>query len=122
MTADDVVETHRAFNRALATRDFEALASIYADNYMLVRPDGSVLSNQEVLRDLQTGGLTFKSIEIADVNVRIFGDAALLTADSRTVTARKGQDASSHVRVLAVYVTDRDRLRLVHFQSVLLPV
>jgi ketosteroid isomerase-like protein len=84
MTPDDVVGTHKEFNRALTTRDFDALSRLYADDYMLVRPDGSVLSKKEVLQDLQTGGLTFKSIEIANITVRVYGDTALLTCDSRT--------------------------------------
>jgi hypothetical protein len=40
-----------------------------SDAYMLVRADRSVLSKREVLRDLQASGLTFNSIEIADVEV-----------------------------------------------------
>jgi len=43
MTVEDVVRTHtEGFNRALTTHDLEALSAIYADDYMLVRPDGSV--------------------------------------------------------------------------------
>ena len=123
MTADDVIRTHtNEFNRSLIKRDFNALSKLYGDDYMLVRPDGSVLSKQDVLRDLDTGGLTFRSIEMSDVNVRIHGATALLTAETRTVTARKGTETPAHVRVVAVYVADGNELRLVHFQSVTLPV
>jgi SnoaL-like domain len=73
-----------------------------------------------VLADLRTGGLAFKAIEIADVKVRIHGDTAILTAASRTVTLRHGMEAESRIRLVAVYVTDQNRPRLVHFQSVLL--
>jgi ketosteroid isomerase-like protein len=121
MTADDAVRTHSEFNRALTTRDFDALSKLYADDYMLVRPDGSVLSKQEVLRDLQAGGLKFASIEIANVNVRIYGQTAVLTGDTQTVTSRSGKEARAHVRLVAVYVAEDGRLRLVHFQSVSLP-
>ena len=67
IAAEDVVRTHTEFNRALTMRDFDALSKLYADEYVLVRPDGSVLSKKEVLRDLQEGGLKFTSIEIANV-------------------------------------------------------
>jgi Domain of unknown function (DUF4440) len=73
------------------------------------------------LRDLRTGGLRFTSIEIANVNVRIYGQTALLTGDSRTVTSRNGDEMSARIRLLAVYVHDGNRLRLAHFQSVALP-
>jgi ketosteroid isomerase-like protein len=122
VTRDDVIRTHtERFNRALTTHDLDALSAIYADDYMLVRPDGSVLAKEEVLRDLGAGGLRFTSIELANVSVRIYGQTALLTADSRTVSSRNGDEMSARIRLLAVYVGDRGRLRLAHFQSVSLP-
>src|SRR5258708_36167755 len=108
------------FNGALKSRDWDQLATIYSDDYMLVRPDGSVLSKEEVLKDLRIGGLEFKEIEVADVKVRIHGDTAILTATSRTTTSRQGKEAKSHIRIVAVYVANQGRPRLVHFQSVLL--
>jgi ketosteroid isomerase-like protein len=122
MTDADVLKTHGdLFYGALKSRDWEVLAAIYSDDYMLVRPDGSVLSKEEVLTDLRIGGLEFKAIEIADVKVRIHGDTAILTAASRSVTLRQGNEAESNIRLVAVYVTDHGRPRLAHFQSVLLP-
>jgi ketosteroid isomerase-like protein len=122
MTREDVIRTHtEEFNRALTTHDLDALSAIYADDYMLVRPDGSVLGKEDVLRDLRAGGLRVTSIELANVSVRIYDQTALLTGDSRTVTSRNGDETSARIRLLAVYVHDRGRLRLAHFQSASLP-
>src|SRR5580700_4670704 len=122
MTEAEVLRTHvDLFNGALKSRDWDQLAAIYSDDYMLIRPDGSVLSKQEVMRDLQVGGLEFKNIEIADTKVRIHGDTAILTAESRTVTYRQAEATTSHFRLVAVYVGEQGGPRLVHFQSVLLP-
>src|ERR1700681_4103148 len=108
MTEAEVLRTHvDLFNGALKSRDWDQLAAIYSDDYMLVRPDGSVLSKEEVLKDLRVGGLAFKAIEVADVKVRIHGDNAILTATSRTTTSRRGKEAKSHIRLVAVYVADR---------------
>ena len=119
MTAEDVVRAHtQAFNGALLSHDLDGLSSIYADDYMLVRPDGSVLSKQDVLRDLREGGLMFNSIELSDVKVRVYGTTALLTAKSWTVTSRVGKETRARSQFVAVYVADGNHLRLAHFQSV----
>ena len=121
MTEADVLRTHLdLFNGALKSGDWDQLAAVYSDDYMLVRPDGSVLSKEEVLKDLRVGGLEVKEIEVADVKVRIHGDNAILTATSRITTSRRGKEAKSHVRLVAVYVANQGRPRIVHFQSVLL--
>ena len=122
MTEAEVVRIHvDRFNGALRSRDLDELAAIYSDDYMLVRPDGSVLTKEEVLKDLRVGGFEFKEIEVTDVKVRIHGDTATVTAASRTVTSRHGKEAKSHIRLVAVYGSDQGRLRPIHFWSVLLP-
>jgi ketosteroid isomerase-like protein len=122
MTEAEVLKTHvDLFYGALKSGNWNELAAIYSDDYMLVRPDGSVLSKEEVLTDMRIGGLAFKAIEIADVKVRIHGDTAILTAASRTMASRNGKETKSHIRLVAIYVTDQSGLRLAHFQSVLLP-
>ena len=122
LTAEEVARTHtEVFNAALLSGDLDTLAMLYADDYMLVRPDGSVLSKDEVLYGLREGGLTFKSIEVTNVKVRVYGTAALLTAESLMTASKLGQQARAHIRLLAVYVADDNGLRLAHFQSLLLP-
>ena len=122
VNAKDVLRTHvETFQVALKARDLDTLSSLYSDDYMLVRPDGSVLSRDEVLRDLRTGGLTFESIDLTDARVRVHGDVAVLTGESRTVTSRNGKQTTAHVRLVAVYALAAGRIRLVHFQSVALP-
>jgi len=121
VTAEEVARTHtEVFNAALLSGDLDTLAMLYADDYMLVRPDGSVLSKDEVLYGLREGGLTFKSNEVTNVKVRVYGTAALLTAESLMTASKLGQQARAHIRLLAVYVADGNGLRLAHFQSLLL--
>jgi hypothetical protein len=67
MTRDEVLRIHKeVFYGALKSQNYAALEELYSDDYMLVRPDGSVLSKQEVLQDLRTNGLTFHSIELRE--------------------------------------------------------
>jgi ketosteroid isomerase-like protein len=118
MTAEQVVQLHsEGFNRALIQQDYDALEGIYAEMYMLVRPDGSVLNKQQVLKDLREQGLRIHSIELEDVVVRVVGSAAILTAASKTISSRNGKESQAHFRLVAVYGQEDDAIRLVHFQS-----
>jgi ketosteroid isomerase-like protein len=122
MTAEEVVRVHRnIFYRSLINQDYEALADLYANEYMLVRPDGSVLNKGAVLHDLKLGGLTFKSIELVGEDVRIYGETAIITGERRTLACRNGAELSSRIRLIAVYTRHAEKLKLIHFQGTPLP-
>lgn len=86
-----------------------------------MRPDGSLLNKAEVLSDLREGGLTFRSIELLGEKVRIYADVAVLTGESRATAVRNGTESSSHFRLIAVYTSTTEGLKLVHFQSTSIP-
>jgi ketosteroid isomerase-like protein len=118
MTEDDILKIHTdVFYGGLKSQNYAALEELYSDDYMLVRPDGSVLNKQEVLHDLRANGLRFHSIDAGQLAVRIYGSTALVTGDSTTVTSRKGFESRAHFRFIAVYSRESDSSRLVHFQS-----
>ena len=118
MTKDEILKIHTdRFLSALTAQNYTALEALYSDDYMLVRPDGSVLNKQEVLQDLRTNGLKFHSIDLLQSLVRIYGSTAVVTGESRTVTSRHGAENRAHFRFIAVYARDGESIRLVHFQS-----
>ena len=118
MTEAEVLRTHvDLFYGALMSRDWDQLAAIYSDDYMLVRPDGSVLNKQEVLKDLRDQEFVIHSINLEHQNVRIYGTVAVLTGESRTITSRHGTESQAHFRLVAEYAQEGDAIRLVHFQS-----
>jgi ketosteroid isomerase-like protein len=122
MTAEEVLRVHRdTFYRSLIDQDYDALADLYANDYMLVRSDGSVLNKEAVLHDLKLGGLTFTSIELVSEVVRIYGETAIVCGESRTLARRDGEQLASRFRLVAVYTSQAEMVRLVHFQSTALP-
>ena len=118
MIPEEILSIHTdIFNRALKEQDYAALEGLYAGDYMLVRPDGSVLNKQEVLQDLRSGGLRFHSIELSQAVVRMYGSTAILTAESQALSSRHEMESRSHFRLIAVYVQQGQSIKLVHFQS-----
>ena len=109
------------FYGALKSQNYAALEELYSDDYMLLRPDGSVLNKKEVLQDLRTNGLTFHSIELRQSTVRIYGSTGVLTGEGRTVVSRNGIEGRAHFRLVAVYAGEGKSMKLVHFQGAPLP-
>ena len=122
MTTEDVRRVHREeFYGALKANDLEKLSRIYADDYMLVRPDGTVFSKTEILDDLKAHAMKFESIELTNEKIRILGPVGILTGDSRITTVRDGAPGEKSFRLVAVYAKQHGRIELVHFQSSALP-
>jgi ketosteroid isomerase-like protein len=118
MTAELVLKTHReVFYRALLEQNWGALAHLYADEYMLVRSDGSILTKDEVLQDLKAQNLIFEMIELTDEKVRIVGSVAILTGQSESRSRHAGTVVEAWFRFVAVYAEAPDGLDLLHFQS-----
>src|ERR1700677_1605757 len=97
--------------------DWDALATLYADEYMLVRSDGSVLTKDEVLSDLRAQNLNFESIELIDEKLRIIYSVAVLTGQSRSRSRHAGALVESCFRFIALYEEAPGGLKLLHFQS-----
>jgi ketosteroid isomerase-like protein len=122
ITTEEVRRAHlEDFYGALKTNDLEKLSQIYSDDYMLVRPDGSVFSKAQILDDLKTHSMSFPSIELTNQKIRICGSVGILTGDSKITTVRDGRESTTAFRLVAVYCKQRDRIQLVHFQSSPLP-
>jgi ketosteroid isomerase-like protein len=122
LTTEEVSRVHREdFYRALRSNDLEKLSQIYSDDYMLVRPDGSVFSKAQILDDLKIHAMGFPSIELTNEKIRIYGSVGVLTGDSAITAVRDGKESKTEFRFVAVYCKRSDRIQLVHFQSSPLP-
>ncbi|MDQ2832407.1 MAG: nuclear transport factor 2 family protein [Acidobacteriota bacterium] len=118
MTEESILKIHRqVFLKSLLEQDWPSLADLYADDYTLVRSDGTTLGKEAVLADLTTGGLLFRSIELTHERVRLLGSVAVITGDSKTVAERGSLAFQSAFRFVAVYVESGEDTRLLHFQS-----
>ena len=118
MTESEVIAVHRdIFYKALLTQDYTALAKLYLDDYVLVRPNGSVLSKQQVLEDFRETGLQFTAIDLIAEKVRIYGTTAIITGESRTEFVRGGTLHTDLFFMTAIYIQTPGGPKLAHFQS-----
>jgi uncharacterized protein (TIGR02246 family) len=67
-----------AGDRALMAADLDALARIFADDYMQYDPSGQPLTKQQVLDNLSTSTVRYPSIVSTGRSIRLFGDFAIV--------------------------------------------
>ena len=93
--------------------DATALERIYADDFIGVGPSGTVRTKPQVISDFTSGDLRFQSITTDDVQVRVYGNAAVETGRSIMNGQDKGQTVPRDTRFTRVWIKQQGRWRLV---------
>jgi ketosteroid isomerase-like protein len=114
---DEVQGSYDEFLQALKSGDTPSLERIYADDYILVRPNGDTLAKEQILADLRHHSMRFTSFEVNDVLIRTKGSVGILTADVRSIAVRDGVEIRTHARQLAILSKENGRITILHFQS-----
>jgi ketosteroid isomerase-like protein len=113
----EVQAFYKGFQHALMSGDTSLLEPIYADDCVLVRPNGDTLEKREILDDLRRHSMRFTSFEVNDVLIRIRGMVGILTADVRSTAMRVGVEVKTHARQLSIVSKEKSKITLFHFQS-----
>ena len=96
--------------------DTAALDALMADDYTVINPSGMVEDKAGHLKALKDGSLVFSSIQPSEIKVRVYGDAAVLTARGEVKVKFKGQDVGGSVRTSEFYVKQGGKWRCVSAQ------
>jgi ketosteroid isomerase-like protein len=114
---EEVQASFEEFLQALKSGDASSLEQIYADDYILVRPNGDTLTKEQILADLRQHSMKFTSFEVKDVLIRTKGSVGILTADVRSTAVRDGVEIKAHARQVAILSKENERITISHFQS-----
>jgi ketosteroid isomerase-like protein len=117
ISKEEVQTFYEEFLEALKSADIMSLERIYADDYILVRPNGDTLSKGEILADLRHHSMRFISFEVSDVLIRTKGSVGILTAVVRSTAVRDGAELKTHARQVAILSKENERITISHFQS-----
>lgn len=115
-TADDEKQIHALFDagdRALMAADVEALAQIFADDYVQYDPSGRPFTKQQVLENLRTSTVRYPSIASTGRSIRLLGDFAIVHGTEDDIVEADGRRFSARYLYMDV-VVKRDR----HWQIV----
>lgn len=99
-----LMQLERDWGAAMGKNDYAAMRRIMAPEWTMTGPDGSRSTFDASMRDLQSGDLRFESMEPSDFDVKVYGDTAVVTGQSKDKGTYKGQDISGTYRFTDVFV------------------
>jgi hypothetical protein len=103
--------------RATVEVDVPVLERLLADELRFTHADGSVETKYEFIASLESGNLDYQAIETSDVQVRIYGETAVVTGNARLRIVTRGVPQRVKLLYTAVYVRAEGEWRLVAYQS-----
>ena len=84
--------------------DAAALDRTTTEDYTITRDNGAVRSRTETLQGIKDGSTKFESFDYSDVQVRIYGETAVVTFREAIKGSRAGKDMSGQFREVRVFV------------------
>jgi ketosteroid isomerase-like protein len=88
-----------------------------SDDYQRVNAQGRLMTKADLVSELKNGDLKYQSIEVTDMKVRVYGNAAVVTHGADVKGTNKGKDISGSFRVTRVFVKRNGKWQEVSFQA-----
>lgn len=106
-------------NRAIVRGDASVLERMTADDYTFITLRGELRTKSDIVKGFQSGSFRYKSRQISDLNIRVYGNSAVVTGRSTQQGSENGKDYSGDYRFTRVYVKQNGRWLTVALQATL---
>lgn len=121
-TADAVKAADKAWAVATVKADEAALTRLLASDLQYIHSNAELDTRATFIEKMKTGFRTYQRMDHEGMEVRLYGNTAVLTATAQVVTAAKGVAAPvAHLRFIHVWVYSKGAWQMVAHQSLRLP-
>jgi ketosteroid isomerase-like protein len=107
-------------NQAILHGDFATLDRMTSEDYTFVTLRGELRTKEDILKGFKTGSFKYDSREVSDMNVRVYGDTAIVTGRAIQKGMENGKDYSGDYRFTRVYIKQHGRWVTVALQVTLI--
>ncbi len=114
---DSVRAVEMRRREALLAADTVALSRMLAPDFMELSRLGTVRTRADNVRDIASGALHLTSISYDSLNVRVYGDVAVLTGIADNTGTMRGFPFSGRIRYTRVFVRRDGRWQAVLMQQ-----
>jgi hypothetical protein len=112
-----LIKMQREWARAYLKRDMAAIERIVADDWIGVAWNGDTDTKAGELDEIKTGIYKVDSIDLDNLKVRVFGNAAVTTMDVREKSTYAGKDIGGHFRYTSTWVDRNGKWQVVASQG-----
>jgi len=109
----ELIKLENEWGDAWVKRDVAFFDRIIADDYTWTSPEGIVWTKAQDLALVKSGDVVITSWVLAEMKVRVYGDAAVVTGRSSVKETYKGEDVSGQYRWTHTWVKRAGRWRCV---------
>jgi len=112
---------NKEYDEALVRGDVATLERLFAEEFVYTSTSGEVLNKQQQLELFRSGALKIASGASDGVEVRLYGDIAVMLARFVAKGEFRGQAFDSTERYTAVWLNRKGRWQLIAEQGTLVP-
>lgn len=110
---DELIEVAHAWDRAMIENDADAIGRFMADDWTIVGSDGRVGNRARFLALVRSGALTHDVMTSEELQVRVYGDAAVVIARGVSSGRYEGHPFREVERSTSVFVRQGGQWRCV---------
>jgi ketosteroid isomerase-like protein len=109
----EIMKIERQWIDASVKADIATLDKIEADDYIVIDPTGTISTKAEDAKNIKSGDLKFDSMEMFESKVRVYGEAAVVTAKTHIKAKYKTEDISGDYSSTDVFIKMKGEWRAV---------
>ena len=116
-----LIQQADAWDQAIVRKDLAAISANMADDFRQIRSNGDLVDKATFLRDITSPELKIDPYQVEDLEVRLFGEVALLTGHTHMQGSYAGAAFTTHYRYIDVYARRDGRWQVVSVQITTIP-
>ena len=114
---EELMRLERVWNQAHEKGDAKPLEQLWADDIEIAVPKMAVMTKAEALNFFRSGRMKFDHYETSAIEVRVYGDAAVVTGRLTRTRSTLGVTTMDDWRFTKVYARQSGRWRVVAFHA-----
>ena len=115
-----ILQLEEERNHAIVNGDAAVLERMTSDDYTFITLRGELRTKAEIVKGFRSGSFHYDNRRISDLNVRVYGETAVVTGRSVQSGHENGKDYSGDYRFTRVYVKRNGDWQTVALQTTLI--